>query len=124
MRGLDPAIHLNNSLPGPVSRKGSSMQTASNPFDSGAMLEGIRRWGEIETPTEAPQQVNRLVSMVADGYRDLPAVLERVAGANGYGDHLIARSAGGAGAPGIVVLSHLDTVHAVGFIERLPFRIE
>jgi glutamate carboxypeptidase len=100
------------------------MQTASNPFDSGAMLEGIRRWVEIETPTEAPQQVNRLVSMVADGYRDLPAVLERVAGVNGCGDHLVARSAWGAGAPGILVLSHLDTVHPLGFIERLPFRIE
>src|SRR3954463_7959849 len=96
----------------------------SNPFDSRAMLEGIRRWVEIETPTEAPDQINRLVTMVAGGYRDLPATIERIAGRDGRGDHLVARSAWGQDQPGILVLSHLDTVHPLGFIERLPFRIE
>jgi glutamate carboxypeptidase len=62
--------------------------------------------------------------MVADGYRDLPAMLERVGGRDGRGDHLVARSAWGQEAPGIVVLSHLDTVHPIGFIERLPFKVE
>ena len=47
--------------------------TANNPFDSSIILDGIRRWVEIETPTEAPGQVNKLASLVADGYRDLPA---------------------------------------------------
>jgi glutamate carboxypeptidase len=98
--------------------------TAFNPFDATAMLDGIRRWVEIETPTEAPEQVNRLVTLVADGYRDLPATLERVPGRDGRGDHLIARSDWGQDRPGILVLSHLDTVHPLGFIERLPFRIE
>ena len=88
------------------------------------MLDGIRRWVEIETPTEAPEQVNRLVTMVADGYRGLPATLERIPGRDGRGDHLIARSAWGQDQPGILVLSHLDTVHPLGFIERLPFRIQ
>ncbi len=88
------------------------------------MLAGIRRWVEIETPTEAPEQVNRLVAMVAEGYRDLPATIERVPGRDGRGDHLIARSSWGQGEPGILVLSHLDTVHPLGFIERLPFRIQ
>jgi glutamate carboxypeptidase len=97
---------------------------SSNPFDSRTMLDGIRRWVEIETPTEAPEQVNRLVTVVADGYRGLPATTERVPGRDGRGDHLIARSAWGQGQPGILVLSHLDTVHPMGFIERLPFRIE
>jgi glutamate carboxypeptidase len=100
------------------------MLKTSNPFDSGTILDGIRRWVEIETPTEAPEQVNRLVALVADGYRDLAAHVERVGGRDGRGDHLIARSAWGQDAPGILVLSHLDTVHPLGFIERLPFRIE
>jgi glutamate carboxypeptidase len=97
---------------------------AANPFDAATMLDGIRRWVEIETPTEAPERVNRLVSMVADGYRGLPATLERVPGRDGRGDHLIARSAWRQDQPGILVLSHLDTVHPLGFIERLPFRIQ
>jgi glutamate carboxypeptidase len=96
----------------------------TNPFDSRTILDGIRRWVEIETPTEAPEQVNRLATLVADGYRDLPATIERVAGHSGCGDHLVARSSWGQDAPGILILSHLDTVHPMGFIERLPFRIE
>ena len=97
---------------------------SSNPFDSTAILDGIRRWVEIETPTEAPEQVNKLATLVADGYRDLPATIERIAGRSGCGDHLVARSSWGQEQPGILVLSHLDTVHPMGFIKRLPFRIE
>jgi glutamate carboxypeptidase len=102
------------------------MQTAasSNPFDPQTMLDGIRRWVEMETPTEVPEQVNLLASLVADGYRDLPATIERIAGRDGCGDHLMVRSSWGQDRPGILVLSHLDTVHPLGFIERLPFRIE
>ena len=98
--------------------------SSSNPFDSKFILEGIRRWVEIETPTEAPDQVNKLATLVADGYRDLPATIERVAGHGGCGDHIVARSSWGQDEPGILVLSHLDTVHPMGFIERLPFKID
>jgi glutamate carboxypeptidase len=109
----------------PAKKKTKPMTTASSSvFDSRTILDGIRRWVEIETPTEAPGQVNRLATMVADGYRDLPATIERVAGHSGCGDHIVARSSWGQDAPGILVLSHLDTVHPLGFIERLPFRIE
>lgn len=97
---------------------------SSSVFEPGEILDGIRRWVEIETPTEAPDQVNRLATLVAEGYRDLPAKVERVAGHGGCGDHLVARSSWGQDAPGILVLSHLDTVHPLGFIQRLPFRVE
>jgi len=100
------------------------MLTTANPFDSKIILEGIRRWVEIETPTEAPDQINKLATLVADGYRDLPATVERIAGHSGCGDHVLARSSWGQQRPGILVLSHLDTVHPLGFIERLPFRTE
>jgi glutamate carboxypeptidase len=100
------------------------MLTTANPFDSKTILDGIRGWVEIETPTEAPDQVNRLATLVADGYRNLPVTLERIAGHSGCGDHILARSTWGQDEPGILVLSHLDTVHPLGFIERLPFKIE
>jgi glutamate carboxypeptidase len=93
-------------------------------FDSKTILEGIRRWVEIETPTEAPDQINRLATLVTDGYRDLPVTIERIAGLVGCGDHLVVRSSWGQEQPGILVLSHLDTVHPLGFIKRLPFRID
>lgn len=98
--------------------------TASHGFDTAKILEGIRRWVEIETPTDVPEQVNKLADLVAEGYRGLPATVERVAGHSGCGDHLVARSSWGQNEPGILVLSHLDTVHPIGFIERLPFKVE
>ena len=98
--------------------------TATNPFDSRTILDGIRQWVEIETPTDVPEQVNKLADIVADGYRGLPATVERIAGKHGCGDHLVARSSWGQDAPGILVLSHLDTVHPLGFIERLPFSVQ
>ncbi|RXT48674.1 M20 family metallopeptidase [Bradyrhizobium betae] len=101
-----------------------ALMTKANWFDTKTILDGIRRWVEIETPTEAPEQVNRLVSLVADQHRDLPVTLERIAGVDGCGDHLLARSTWGQEQPGILVLSHLDTVHPLGFIERLPFKVE
>ena len=94
--------------------KSSNPFNSSNRFDAKTILDGIRRWVEIETPTEAPGQVNRLVTLVADGYRNLPVTIERVAGHSGCGDHILARSSWGQDAPGILVLSHLDTVHPMG----------
>jgi glutamate carboxypeptidase len=102
----------------------NTMLTTANPFDAKTILDGIRRWVEIETPTDAPGQVNKLATMVTDGYRDLPVTVERIAGHSGCGDHLAVRSSWGQDKPGILVLSHLDTVHPLGFIERLPFRID
>ena len=93
-------------------------------FDADLILDGIRRWVEIETPTTAPDAVNRLVDVVEAGARALDADVERYAGRDGFGDHLALRSPWGRDAPGILVLSHLDTVHPIGFIERLPFRVE
>src|SRR5277367_6949729 len=101
---------------------GPPMTTAS--FDPKTILDGICRWVEIETPTEAPSQVNKLADLVADLYRGLPTSIERIAGRDGCGDHLVVRSSWGRDAPGILILSHLDTVHPMGFIERLPFKIE
>ncbi|HKO70678.1 MAG TPA: M20 family metallopeptidase [Bradyrhizobium sp.] len=100
------------------------MPMSANPFDPMTILDGIRRWVEIETPTEAPAHVNQLTNVVVDGYRDLPVSIERIAGHSGCGDHLVVRSSWGQDAPGILILSHLDTVHPIGFIQRLPFSID
>jgi glutamate carboxypeptidase len=100
------------------------LTASSRPFDTDAILDGIRRWVEIETPTEAPDQVNKLATLVAEGYRGLPATIERITGHSGCGDHIVARSSWGQEHPGILVLSHLDTVHPLRFIERLPFHVQ
>src|SRR6201987_5203775 len=95
---------------------------SSKPFDPAAVLDGIRRWVEIETPTEAPDQVNKLATLVAGGYRDLPVAIQRIPGHSGFVDPLVARSAWGQDKPGILGLSHLDPVHPIVVSERLPVR--
>jgi glutamate carboxypeptidase len=98
--------------------------SSNDPFDPNDILAGIKRWVEIETPTERPDQVNRLVGVVAEGHAGLPVTVDRIAGRDGCGDHLLVKSNWGQEKPGILVLSHLDTVHPMGFLERLPFKIE
>ncbi|HRK25227.1 MAG TPA: M20 family metallopeptidase [Beijerinckiaceae bacterium] len=94
-------------------------------FDTAAILAHLRRWVEIESPSDVPSAVNAMVDALAADYARLPVTQERVAGAPGFGDHLIVRSAWGQDRPGILLLSHSDTVHPLGFIlDRLPFRIE
>jgi glutamate carboxypeptidase len=68
--------------------------SGSNPFDSDDILAGIRRWVEVETPTERPDQINRLASMVVEEYAGLPVTIDRIAGRDGYGDHLVVKSPG------------------------------
>jgi glutamate carboxypeptidase len=93
-------------------------------FETAAMLEEIRGWVEIESPTTDAGAVNRMMDAVAAAYRGTTARIERIPGRDGFGDHLIARSSWGTANRGILVLSHLDTVHPLGFIERLPFRVD
>ena len=112
------------TLPKSLQAMTRHMNATPNPFDAMSILDGIRKWVEIETPTEAPAQVNKLADVVVFGYRDLPVTIERIAGSRGCGDHLVTRSSWGQDAPGILVLSHLDTVHPIGFIERLPFKVD
>ncbi len=81
------------------------MLTTANPFDSKIILDGIRRWVEIETPTEAPDQVNKLATLVAEGYRDLPATIARVPGQSGCGNHLT-----GGGSDGNFTAAHTATL--------------
>ncbi|MGI9417066.1 MAG: M20 family metallopeptidase, partial [Geminicoccaceae bacterium] len=49
---------------------------------------------------------------------------ERIPARDGYSDHLIARAPWNDGRPGILVMSHLDTVHPKGTLESFPFSID
>src|SRR5215831_17532922 len=93
-------------------------------FDGQSMLAELRGWIEIESPTTVPEAVNHMVDHVEHAYHGTGARLESIPGRNGFGDHLIARSSWGTANRAILVLSHLDTVHPLGFIQRLPFKVE
>ena len=55
----------------------------------------------------------------------VPAALVSRVGRDGLGDSVVLRAGPATSAPGVLVLSHLDTVHPVGTIDAdLPLRIE
>lgn len=94
--------------------------------DTEALLAGIRGWVEIESHTRDQDGMARMADRVAADYAARGAAVERVPGRDGYGDHLVVRAPWGAeaNAPGVLVISHLDTVHPRGTLARFPFRIE
>jgi glutamate carboxypeptidase len=93
-------------------------------FDAEDMLAGIRRWVELESPTDDTEAVNRMMDLAQSGYAGTGARITRIPGTHGFADHLLVETPWGGDEPGILVLSHLDTVHPVGFLNRLPFRVE
>jgi glutamate carboxypeptidase len=95
------------------------------PFDAEAMLTGLREWIECESPTYEAASVNRMMDIASRALVLAGARIERIPGRMGFGDcvratfphptpHL----------PGILVMGHLDTVHPIGTLEKLPFRRE
>ena len=100
----------------------ASRQSNRPRVDASEILDGIGSWVEIETPSHGGVAVNRLVDRVEHSMAALGTRIERTPGRDGYGDILAVRSAWGADEPGILVLSHLDTVHPMGTIETLAFK--
>lgn len=94
------------------------------PFDADEMLEGLRPWIECESPTWDAAAVNRMMSLAAYDLSMLGTV-ERIPGRMGFGDSIRVRLPHpDFGKPGILIAGHMDTVHPVGTLEKLPFRRE
>ena len=94
-------------------------------YDADEILEGIRTWVFVESPTNFPEGVNRVMDLAEGEMISLGADIERESGGEDYADLLTARISGESEGPGILVLGHLDTVHGVGTLEcDLPFRRE
>ncbi len=97
--------------------------TGEPTLDAGVILDGIRAWVEQESHTADVEGVNAMMTLAEAAYWEAGAQVERIPGRDGYGDHVIARSPWGGDGPGILVLSHLDTVHPKGTLEAQPFMV-
>ncbi len=97
----------------------------SAPVLSPAMLESLSAWIRTESPTHAAAGVNRMMDLVEAEVAGEPIAVERLPGQDGLGDMLVLRAGPRSDAPCGLVLSHLDTVHPLGTLERdLPLRVE
>lgn len=62
-------------------------------FDSEEMLEGIREWVLVESPTYHRKGVNRMMDLAEKEMADLGARIERVPGREGLCSYRTKRSA-------------------------------
>jgi len=94
---------------------GQSAALSNEPrIDGEEILEGILDWVEHETPTFETEAVNQLADNIQARFEKIGTETERTPGRDGYGDTLRFRTPGHDGSPGILVLSHFDTVHPIG----------
>ncbi len=92
-------------------------------IDEPAMVEGLSRWVTTESPTLDRAGVNAMIGQVVAELFEVPVALVRLPGSNGLGDCLVVRGGPVSSRPGILILSHVDTVHPVGTIDGpLPLR--
>lgn len=96
-------------------------------FDTETILERILEWVHVESPSHHVSGVNAMMDLATDALAELGAETERLPGRDGYGDVVTGRLPGqdGETGGGVLVLSHLDTVHEVGTAKtQLPVRRE
>jgi glutamate carboxypeptidase len=95
------------------------------PFDTEEMIAGLKPWIETESPTFDTAAVNRMMDLVQHDLAALGAWVERIPGRMGFGDSVRATMPHQRrGEGGILLLGHMDTVHPVGTLRKLPFRRE
>ena len=101
------------------------MDVTKLPFDTDAMLAGLRPWVECESPTWDAMRVGAMMDVAARDLALCGARIERIGGRLGFGDCVRATFAtGDTSQPGILIMGHLDTVHPVGTLSKLPWRRE
>ena len=103
--------------------------SAANPldldFDADEMLAGLQPWIECESPTFDAAAVNRMMDLATHDLATMGASVERIPGRLGFGDSVRARFPHPRqGEPGVLILGHMDTVHPIGTLQKLPFRRE
>jgi glutamate carboxypeptidase len=93
------------------------------PFDAETMLAGLKAWIECESPTFDASAVNRMMRLAAGHLESLGAKIETIPGRMNLGDCVRASLPHpSAGEPGVLILGHLDTVHPIGTLAKLPWR--
>lgn len=87
------------------------------------VLDRVRPWVEAETPSYDEEAIAALSHRIEAELRELGATTRGI-DAPGVGRNLIAEFAGSdPSQKPLAVLAHIDTVHPVGMLARLPFRV-
>ena len=86
------------------------------------VLERIREYVSVETPTGATEACRALAERMRADLERAGAADTRTIDAGDAGRHVLADFSGRESGEPLLVIGHLDTVHAAGTLERMPFR--
>jgi glutamate carboxypeptidase len=90
-----------------------------------SMIDGIRTWVECESPTYDIAANEAMLDIVAREFEGLPVSLTRHAPSGLFAGMLQVNYAHEKNTKGILILSHIDTVHPKGTLAtRLPFKLD
>ena len=104
--------------------KGEQLLGAQD-FDAEELLAGVVEWVELETPSERPDLIDRLLDRVEAQFGDLPVSIRRIPGRDGCGGQLVLTYApGGLNGEPALIRGHVDTVWEAGTLARRPVRRE
>lgn len=87
------------------------------------MLQLLRRFVEIESPSDNKAAVDKMGEFLAGEFQKQGGRV-KVHEATGYGDHLQIEFPGTAGQKPVMVLGHFDTVWPLGTLANMPFRTD
>ena len=96
-------------------------------FETKKILSTLQDWVEVESPTFDKDSVNRMMDLCSNYLAEMGGRLERVPGKQNLGDCLRAsfnETSENYNSPGILIMGHMDTVHPIGTLQKLPFRID
>ena len=100
-----------------------AMDVTKLDFDANAMLDGLQRWVLCESPSYDREAVNRMQDIAAHDLAMMGASVERITPHPRAGDCIRARFPHPkAGASGILIIGHMDTVHPIGTLAKSPIR--
>lgn len=92
-------------------------------MDEDSLVAGIIRWVEMETPSDRPDLIDKLLDAVEADFAGLPVTMRRVPGRDGHGGQLLVEYApdGCSGQP-VLIMGHIDTVWDAGTLAGRPVR--
>ena len=89
------------------------------------MLDGLAEWIRCESPTFSPIAVNRMQKIAAKQLSSMGAKIERMKINEAIGECVLAHFPHpNRNQPGILIMGHMDTVHPIGTLEKLPFKLD
>ena len=96
-------------------------------FETKKILSTLQEWVEVESPTFDKEAVNRMMDLCSNFLAEMGGKIERLPGKKNLGDCVRAafnETPENINSPGILIMGHMDTVHPLGTLRKLPFRID